>query len=197
MSYTPIPHSPTSKLTSDEADNAFRASGAVLIIRGIVAVIFGILLIAWPRVTVIAMVYVFGIYAIIDGIAGITHYFGERRSRSGWFLVGAVVSIIAGLVALFWPGITAVALAFVVAFWAILLGLAEISMAMRFRRSGRHWGFMLIAGIAAVLLGIFMVAQPAAGFVNLIAIVAVFAWVFGIAMIVVGLQLRRAARVYV
>jgi uncharacterized membrane protein HdeD (DUF308 family) len=111
-----------------------------------------------------------------------------------WTIVQGVVSVLAGVLALIWPGLTALALLFVVAFWAIVLGIGEIggAFASRRRRS-TSWGWTLAAGILNVIFGILLLIWPASGILTLVWLVGIFTLVGGLALIVLAFRVRSVA----
>ena len=150
-----------------------------------------------PGTALLALVFVFGAYAIIDGIIAIVAGIRHRGSESHWVwhLVQGVVSVIAGIVAFVWPGVTVLALLFVLAFWSIVSGIAEImeSFAMR-KRGSDTWGWVLAAGIVSVLFGIVLFLVPGAALITLLWLVGAYAVVFGVIIIVWAFRLRGAVR---
>jgi uncharacterized membrane protein HdeD (DUF308 family) len=168
----------------------------LVLLRGIFMVIFGIIALVSPGIALLTLVWVFGFYAILDGIAAIGIGVRTRGEPHWiWTIVQGVVSVLAGLVALVWPGVTALALLFVVAFWAILLGIGEIGGAMASRRRGSNaWGWTLAAGILNVVFGVLLLIWPASGILTLVWLVGVFALVGGVALIVLAFRVRSAAR---
>src|SRR5699024_3458046 len=113
----------------------------LMLIRGVIMAIFGVLILVWPGTAALAFVLVFGIYALADGLAGFAHML---RLRQWTFLLTltSIVSIGAGIIALVWPVKTAVALLFIIAFWALVLGVLEVIAAVDLRRvPGLSWGW--------------------------------------------------------
>ncbi|PRZ41990.1 uncharacterized membrane protein HdeD (DUF308 family) [Antricoccus suffuscus] len=165
----------------------------MMIIRGVLAIIFGVMVAVWPKSTVLVIVWLFGIFALIDGIIGVAHWFTDRVERSTWGIVSAVISILAGLVAIIWPGPTALAMVFLIGFWAILLGASQIALAMRAKKTMKHWYLWLICGIITVVFGLIMVFVPGAGLLSLLWLLATFTIIEGILLIVLGIFLRRVA----
>ncbi|OZE83731.1 hypothetical protein CH304_08635 [Rhodococcus sp. 15-649-1-2] len=173
-----------------------------VLLRGIVAVIFGIVALVWPGVTVWALVVVFGAYAIVDGISAIIRAVQSRRVESGWvwWLLGGVVSLVAGIVAFVWPGITALAAVFVIGIWAIMGGILEIAGSIRLRKvagtspGASHWGMLLFAGIVELLFGLVLVFSPVSGILSIVWLIGVFAVLFGVLFVVSAFQVRSAAK---
>ncbi|MFB0840354.1 HdeD family acid-resistance protein [Arthrobacter sp. E44] len=168
-----------------------KGSGNTLIIRGIAAVLFGILVVVWPGVSILALVILFGIYAFIDGITNIVHYVRHKGRRSAWQIVGGVISVLAGLAAFFWPGITALSLALVIGAWAVILGVSQIAQAFEVKKTDEQWWLWLITGIVTTLFGLFLVILPGPGILGLLGLLASFAILFGILLIATGIDLRR------
>jgi uncharacterized membrane protein HdeD (DUF308 family) len=175
----------------------------LLVVRGVLGILFGILALVWPGVTIAALVLLFGAYAIVDGVAtlyaAITGREGADRGRrpaSGghrvWLAIEGLLGIGAGLVAFFWPGITALVLLWVIAFWAILTGVMEVAAAIRLRREINNEWLLGLAGVASVLFGILLLVLPGAGALALIWLIGIYALVFGVILIVLGLRLRGA-----
>lgn len=168
----------------------------LVLLRGIFMAIFGIIALVSPGIALLALVWLFGIYAILDGIAAIAIGIRARGEPQWvWTIVQGVVSVLAGVIALIWPGLTALALLFVVAFWAIVLGIAEIGGAFASRRSGSTaWGWTLAAGILNVVFGVVLLIWPASGILALVWLVGIFTLVGGVALIVLAFKVRSVAK---
>ena len=109
----------------------------IVLLRGIFMVIFGLIALVSPGIALLTLVWLFGFYAILDGISAVVIGIRTRGEPNWvWTIIQGVVSVLAGVIALVWPGVTALALLFVVAFWAIMLGIGEIAGAFASRRSG-------------------------------------------------------------
>ncbi|MBM9466513.1 HdeD family acid-resistance protein [Nakamurella leprariae] len=170
----------------------------LLLVRGIFAVIFGIMAVAWPGITALALAFVFGIYAIMDGVASIVLGFQERKAGEKWgaTIVLGVLSIVAGIIALVWPVITALALLYVVAFWAIIAGVMSIAGAFGLRKAGiGHWGWTLVFGILSVVFGlVLLIGNPVSGILGLIWAIGIFVIVEGIALIAGSFAVRSLGK---
>jgi uncharacterized membrane protein HdeD (DUF308 family) len=181
-------------MTTWEPTSAIRGVWWLVLIRGILAILFGLFALFAPRTALLALVFVFGAYAIIDGITAIIAGIRHRKEEShwGWHVFQGVVSLIAGIVAFAWPGITVLAILFVIAFWSIVNGVAQIVESFTMRKMGAStWGWMLAGGIVSVLFGIVLFAQPGAGLITLLWLVGIFSIIFGVIMVVWALRLRR------
>ncbi|KSZ57923.1 HdeD family acid-resistance protein [Rhodococcus sp. C26F] len=167
----------------------------VVLLRGILAVLFGVVALVWPGITVWALVVVFAAYAIIDGIVLVVQSIRDKPEGWGWWLAMGVVSVLAGLVALFWPGITALALLYVIAFYAILFGITGIVGGIRFRKVPESgWVWSVLAGVVAVLFGIVLLIFPGEGILSLIVLLGIYAILFGVLLIILAFQARSAAK---
>ncbi|WP_307828454.1 HdeD family acid-resistance protein [Antrihabitans sp. YC2-6] len=169
----------------------------VVLVRGILGILFGIVALAWPDITVWSLVIVFGVYAIADGIAGVSRAIANRETMSTWkwMLAMGIVSIAAGIGAFVWPAITALALLYLIAFHAIVFGVFCILGARQARAvPGSGWGWMLGAGIAAVVFGWLLIVFPGTGIISLIWLLGWYAIAFGVVMVVAALHFRRFTR---
>ena len=166
----------------------------LLAIRGAAAIIFGILAFVTPGITLAVLVLYFGAYALIDGIVNIVMALRKReRERSWWqLLIEGIVSVAAGVVAFVWPGITALALVYLIAAWAIVTGGFEIGAAIRMRREIRNEGWLILSGMLSIVFGVLMMLAPGPGALALVLIIGAYAVVFGAMLL--GLAFRLRAR---
>ncbi len=165
----------------------------VLALRGVAAVIFGCLAFTWPGMTLLALVYLFGAYAIVNGVlalsTGLTVPAGFPRFGSVAF--GGFVSLVAGLIAFVMPGITALMALVIIAAWAIVTGVSEIVSAIRLRREISNEWFLVLAGLASLAFGILLLLRPGAGIVALVWWIGAFAIIFGVLFIILAFRLRH------
>ena len=163
-----------------------------LTIRGIVAILFGVFTFFWPAITLTVLALVFGAYALIDGVFNIVSAFRGGRAQERWWvlLLEGIVSLGAGLVTFLWPGITVVALIYVLAAWAVLTGLLELAAAIQLRKHITGEWLLALAGIASFLFGVLLVIQPLAGAVVVAWWIGAYAIVFGAILIALSLRLR-------
>ncbi len=162
----------------------------VVALRGLAAIVFGILTLIWPGVTLTVLVLLFGAYAIVDGILSL--YVAVRSGGNHvWApLLEGIVGIVAGLVAFFLPGLTALALLFVIAAWAILTGILEVIGAVRLRRVISNEWMLIFSGVLSVIFGLVLIAQPGAGALAVVWLIGIYAVIFGIAMLGLAWRLR-------
>jgi uncharacterized membrane protein HdeD (DUF308 family) len=155
-----------------------------LIVRGVLALIVGIVAVAWPGVTVYALVVLFAVYAFMDAVVQAVRAFsGVRTGAANARILIALVDVAAGVVAIAYPNITAVALVVIVAIWAIAFGAGETA-------GTRAW--FVVAGLVSIAFGFVLVGRPDLGAVSLAVIYGIFSLAFGITEIVLGVQARRA-----
>jgi len=180
-----------------EVDNYFEKTVGrywwILALRGLVAIIFGILAFVLPKITLLTLVYLFGIYALMNGILALVHAFSAPKGypRFGAMIFSGIISIAAGVIAFMWPGITTLSLVLLIAAWAIVSGISEIAMAIRLRHFIRHEWLMALAGVVSVLLGVAILLQPAAGALALLWWIGGFAIAFGILLVALAFRVRH------
>jgi uncharacterized membrane protein HdeD (DUF308 family) len=164
-----------------------------VLLRGIAAVLFAILAFIWPGLTLFALVFLFGAYALATGILSLMVAYKSPKGypRFGALALGGIVSIITGLIAFFMPGLTAVGLLILIASWAIVTGIVEIIAAIRLRKViTREW-LLVLAGLASIFFGVVLLLQPAVGALVLVWWIGAYAFVFGILLMILSFRLRR------
>jgi uncharacterized membrane protein HdeD (DUF308 family) len=166
-----------------------------LLIRGIAAVIFGILAFAWPGATIVAIIILFGAYAFVDGVFAIVAAVRAAQAHERWwpFLVEGIVGIAIAAITYFEPHVTAFALYFTIAAWAFLTGILEIVAAIQLRKQVANELWLLLGGILSLLFGALMVWNPLTGAVAIVWVIGAYAVMFGITMISLSLRLRKHA----
>jgi len=165
-------------------------------LRGLVAVIFGVVALIRPEQMLQALVLVFGAYALVDGIftviAGIASY---RYFKRWWaVLLEGVVGIVIGLLTFFWPNITALALLYYIAAWALITGIFEIVAAIQLRRVITGEWALILSGLLSMVFGVLLFVFPAAGAVSMVWMIGVYAILFGITLIILAFRLRSLGR---
>jgi uncharacterized membrane protein HdeD (DUF308 family) len=144
--------------------NNHLASPRRLALRGVAAIIFGIATLAWPGITLWALVVLWGAYALVDGTIALAAAIGDRHlPHRGWVAITGVSGIIAGVITFAWPGITTLALLFVIAFWSLVNGFSLIAIAINERKQLTGEWAIALTGILAVLLGVVLMITPGAG----------------------------------
>jgi len=167
----------------------------LMALRGLLAVLFGVIALVWPHITLLVLVLLFGVYAIISGAVAVVVALQERNVNSRWWvvLIEGLVGIIAGIIAFVWPGLTALALLYVIAAWAIVTGIFEIVAAFSTRLPITAEWTLALAGVLSVLLGVLLAILPGVGLLSLVWLIGIYAIVFGIVLIVRAFQYRTAA----
>jgi uncharacterized membrane protein HdeD (DUF308 family) len=168
----------------------------VLVLRGISAVVFGILALIWPGIALVVLVLLFGAYALVDGVLAIWAGFSSRRRSESWWvlLLEGAIGIAAGIVVLIWPGITAIILLFLIAGWAIITGIFEIVGAIKLRKQIENEWFLVLSGLLSVAFGVLIAVWPGVGLLTLVWLVAIYAILFGVLMSILGFRLRAAGQ---
>lgn len=171
----------------------------VMLVRGLAAIAFGVAAFVWPDITLWALVILFGVYVLVDGVLDVGMAVGggspegDRLSggRRLWLAVMGLFGIAAGLVSFFWPEITAVALLWVIAVWAILSGLIELLTAWRLRAELTDEWIWVLAGLFSIALGVLLLVQPRTGAIALVVWIGILAAAWGAMLVIVSFQLRR------
>jgi uncharacterized membrane protein HdeD (DUF308 family) len=172
-----------------------RRAWGLVVLRGAMAFLFGLFALIWPEITVLAFALLFGVYALADGIGLLVDAFrNPHRSNRGMRILGGVLGVLAGLIAIIWPGLTVAALAIIVGVWAVVTGVTEIVVAIRLRKQIEGELMLGLAGLLSTVLGILVLAWPLAGAVTIASIIGIFALVYGVVLIGLGLRLRGLAR---
>ena len=164
----------------------------VPVLRGVAAIIFGMMAFVYPGLTVAVLVLLFGAWVLVDGIFRVIGAIGHRSSDSdwGWQLVIGILGIIIGFLTFHAPGITALALVIYVAAWALMIGVSEIVVAIKLRQEIKGEWFLILMGILSILFAIMLLWNPLPGALALVWLIASYAIVFGVLGIVFGFRLR-------
>jgi uncharacterized membrane protein HdeD (DUF308 family) len=167
-----------------------------VVLRGVIAVLLGLAALGWPQITLQVLVILLGAYLLVDGAFAIFSGVRDRsRHRQWWLLLlEGLAGIVAGAIALFLPGITALVLIYLLAAWALVTGILEILAAIRLREELRGEWLLVLGGVASILFAIIVALRPTAGMIALIWLIAIYAIIFGILFIILGLRLRSWAR---
>ena len=162
-------------------------------LRGVAALIFGILTAVWPQISLAALVLLFGVYAIVDGIFNVISAVRERQRERRWWalLLEGLVSIAAGVFTIAVPGLTALALVYVIAGWAIVTGVLEIAAAAMLRRQVHGEWRLVLSGVLSLVLGVMVAIWPGAGALAMVLWIGAYAILFGVLLIALGFRLRR------
>ena len=167
-----------------------------LVIRGLSRSSSGIVTFVWPGITVGALVLLFGAYALLDGVISIVGAWKAARAHERWgaLIFEGIVGIAAAVVTAIIPGLTAIALVYLIAAWALVTGALEIVAAIRLRQYVAHEWLLALSGIASLLFGILAMLLPLAGAVAIALGIGIYALVFGVLLIGLGFRLRSWTR---
>lgn len=163
--------------------------------RGVLAIIIGLIALFWPGITIGAMVLVFAIYAFVDaGMESVAAFNSRHAGSVIGLLLSAVLDVIAGVFAIAWPGITALALVWVIAFWAVVTGVAEIVFAFGEGETAGERALVMLTGVVSIVLGLVFLRRPDIGAVTVAELFGLFALFSGVTILVVSANVRGAAR---
>jgi uncharacterized membrane protein HdeD (DUF308 family) len=168
-----------------------------LVLRGIAAIVFGLLAFFIPGVALFVLVILFGAYSLVDGVLAVVAAFRAAQTHTRWmsFALEGLVGIAVGLVTFFWPHITALALVYVIAFWAIVTGIFELVAALQLRKHIQNEWLLILGGILSIVFGVWISFEPGGGALAVVWIIAWYAILFGVLLVGLGLRLRgHAAR---
>jgi uncharacterized membrane protein HdeD (DUF308 family) len=173
----------------------FKSPSASMILLGVLAVIVGIIAIAWPGVTILALVILFAIYAFMDAGLQAARAFSSRAAGPVFgHLLLALISLAAGVVAVAWPGPTAYVLVIVVGVWALVGGLAEIFAGFAQGETAGTRTMFILAGLVSVAFGVVLLARPDVGAVTLALLFGLYSLIYGSSQIAAGIQVRQLGR---
>jgi uncharacterized membrane protein HdeD (DUF308 family) len=166
----------------------------LLLLRGIAAIAFGILAFAWPGLTLLTLTFLWGAYALSDGIFALWAALSGRGSDMAprwWLAVVGIASILSGLLAFLWPGITALVLLTFIASWAIIIGALQIWGAIQLRKEIEGEWLLVLSGLLSIAFGVILIAQPGAGALALVWIIGWFALLAGCIYIALAFRLKQ------
>jgi uncharacterized membrane protein HdeD (DUF308 family) len=166
----------------------------LLLLRGLAAIAFGAIAFFWPGVTLLALTYVFGVYAIVDGLIAIWSAFNLSGGDAGprwWLGLTGVVGIAAGIVAFVYTGMTSLVLLMLIAVWAIIIGVLQLYAAIQFRNIVDNDWWLILGGLFSLAFGAVLIAWPGSGALALIWTIAWFAIFFGCMLIGLSFELKK------
>ena len=165
----------------------------MLLLRGVLAFVFGLLCFAYPGVTLTLLVIMFGAYMLLDGLLAIAAAITRAQTQPRWWstLIEGIVGSIIGVLILIWPSITALGLLYLIAIWASLTGIFKMLAAMRLRRYITGEWLLLLSGVASLVCGLILFVLPGSGALAVLFWIGAYAVTIGLFLIVVALRLRR------
>jgi uncharacterized membrane protein HdeD (DUF308 family) len=163
--------------------------------RGVVAIAFGVLTLVWPSLTLWALVVLFGAYALVDGavvlVGALASHLPISGGRRAWLALDGIVGIGVGVITFAWPDVTALALLFLIAAWAIVTGVMEIAGAIELRHTIDNEWLLGLAGVASVVFGILLLVTPGDGALVITWLIGWYALFFGVTVVSLAFRLRR------
>lgn len=168
----------------------------LLLLRGLVAIVFALLTWAQPGVSLAALVLVFGIYVLADGLLGVWSAIAKRRDNRHWWLLllWGLVGIVVGVMTFIMPGITGLVLLMYIAAWAMITGVLQIVAAIRLRKEIKGEWLMILSGLVSVAFGVLLFLQPGAGALAVAWIIAAYAFILGVLMVLLAFKVRKLGR---
>ena len=168
----------------------------LLLLRGLVAIVFALLTWAQPGVSLAALVLVFGIYVLADGLLGVWSAIAKRRDNRHWWLLllWGLVGIVVGVMTFIMPGITGLVLLMYIAAWAVITGVLQIVAAIRLRKEIKGEWLMILSGLVSVAFGVLLFLQPGAGALAVAWMIAAYAFIFGVLMVLLAFKVRKLGR---
>jgi uncharacterized membrane protein HdeD (DUF308 family) len=172
--------------------NTFARNWWLLLARGIVAILFGVMVWLLPGISLAFLVLLFGAFALVDGILGAWMAIAGRKEYEDWWdlLLWGLVGIGMGILTFVAPGVTALALVFFIAGWAIATGVLEIVVAIRLRREIEGEWLLILGGLVSVLLGILLMLRPGVGALALVWLIGMYAIIFGLVLVILAFKTR-------
>jgi uncharacterized membrane protein HdeD (DUF308 family) len=162
-----------------------------MMLRGVLAIAFALVLLAWPGLTLRVLVLAFGTYSLVDGAVALYNALvSSGTARRWWLVIQGLAGVGVGVATYLWTGLTAIALLHLIGTWAIVLGVLQIAEAMSSSRVPSDRITMALGGLLGIFFGVIMWWRPGAGAVALVTLIAAFATVTGVTLVVVALQLR-------
>lgn len=178
--------------TTERLTHVLSRSWWILLLRGLVAILFGVLTIVQPEVSLSALVLMFGAFTLADGLLGTWAAFQGHSDEENWWLLllGGLLGTGVGLLTLFAPGLTAVALLFYIAVWAVSTGVLQVATAVRLRREIEGEWLLILSGVASIGFGVFLMARPGSGALAVLWLIGAYAVVLGSALVWLAFKVR-------
>ncbi|WP_242489913.1 HdeD family acid-resistance protein [Noviherbaspirillum cavernae] len=165
-------------------------------VRGVVAILFGILAISWPGLTLLGLIALFAAYALVSGVVSVAGAFQNRKTDDEWWLslLLGLTAIGAGVIALIHPGLTALVLVLVMAANAMISGVLDIAAAIRLRKAIRNEWMLILSGAVSIAFGVLVFLYPGAGAMALIWLISLYAILTGALLLGLAFRMRAGTR---
>jgi uncharacterized membrane protein HdeD (DUF308 family) len=167
------------------------------VLRGLIAIAFGILALVWPLATLMTLVILFGVFALAEGVFAVVASIASTGSKDRWWaeLLAGIAGIVFGALTILWPGMTALVLLYFIAGWAVVRGILELAAAIRLRKVIQGEWILILGGLISIILGFVLFVFPGAGAISMAWLIGAYAVVFGILIIALGFRLRALKKV--
>ena len=164
-----------------------------LLITGIVSLLFGVLALVMPGITLITLAWMFAFSVIGQGILLLGGAWSARALDGGWWLVAllGVIGIVLGLYAFWNPGLTALVLVTIIGWFAVLVGFVQVVWAWRVRKAIQGEGWIIAGGLLSIIFGLYVIVRPGAGALALVVVIAAYAITYGITLIAAAMRAKR------
>jgi uncharacterized membrane protein HdeD (DUF308 family) len=164
----------------------------LIMLRGIAAIVFGVLAFIWPGITLVTLILFWGAFMLVDGVLALANaIMGGGMGSRWWLALVGLAGVAAGVMTFLWPGVTALVLLWFMASWAIVLGIFQIVGAIQLRKEIDNEWTLILSGVVSVLFGVILFVAPGAGALGLIWVIAAYAIIFGVLMLMAGLRLKK------
>jgi uncharacterized membrane protein HdeD (DUF308 family) len=187
----PAQENPLSPFPVSMSSHALARNWWLLLLRGIAGVLFGLLAFVWPGITLLSLVFLYGAYALLDGIFAIIAAMRAGTGARWWLALIGILGIIAGILTFLWPGMTALVLAMFIGAWSLVHGILEIIGAIKIRKEIDNEWWLILSGALSALFGLVLLIMPGAGALALVWIIGAYAIVFGALLIGFAFRLKR------
>jgi uncharacterized membrane protein HdeD (DUF308 family) len=164
----------------------------LIMLRGIAAIVFGVLAFIWPGITLVTLILFWGAFMLVDGVLALANaIMGGGMGSRWWLALVGLAGVAAGVMTFLWPGVTALVLLWFMASWAIVLGIFQIVGAIQLRKEIDNEWTLILSGVVSVLFGVILFVAPGAGALGLVWVIAAYAIIFGVLMVMAGLRLKK------
>ena len=165
----------------------------VLLVRGLAAIVFGVLTWMQPAASAVALLVIFGAYVLVDGVLGVYGAIKTRHQSSHWWvmLIWGLAGVIVGVLTVINPAITGLVLTIYIGVWAVVTGVMQIIAAMRLRKEIEGEWLLVLSGLLSVVFGGFVLSQPMAGMMAMVWVIATYAVIFGVLMILLAFRVKK------
>jgi uncharacterized membrane protein HdeD (DUF308 family) len=178
--------------------HALAKSWWLVLLRGIAGILFGLLAFAWPGLTLVTLVLLYGAYTLVDGVVALAAAFtgAARPGPTWWLIIIGLLGIAVGAITFFYPGVTALVLVLLIGGWAVAHGIFEIIGAIQLRKEIDNEWWLILAGALSVIFGLMVLFAPGAGALALIWVIGAYSIVFGAMLIGLSLRLRKHRHIW-